>query len=188
MKASASASRSPRPIHSRSGVEGLHELLIGVGGAIERPACAEQAPPAVVLGRDLETNGAGGLLRHRHARGRDPHARQRTAETGILQRLARGVAVPAIADQQQFEPPGPVGRRRPVDVFCCDIKSLPAALHQAIEAVAANSSALEPAVGGQPRHRGAHHAGVDVQLARRIPAACRARPSRRAARWHRRTR
>ena len=161
-------------------LEGLHELLIGVGGAIERPAFAEQAPPAVVLGRDFETDGAGGFLRHGHARRRDPHARQRTAEAGVLQRLARGVAIAAIADQQQFEPPGPVGRRWPVDVFRCDIKSLPPALHQTVEAVAADFIALEPAVGGQPRHRGAHHAGVDVQLLEEFQQ--RAEPHRAAAR------
>jgi len=40
--------------------------------------------------------------------------------------------------------------------------------------------ALEPAVGGQPRHRGAHHAGVDVELLEKLQQ--RAEPDRTAAR------
>ena len=75
----------------------------------QRPAFAEQAPAAVVLGGDFQADRGGGFLRHRHARRRDPHARQRTAEAGILQRLARGVAIFAVADQQQLEASGPVG-------------------------------------------------------------------------------
>jgi hypothetical protein len=91
----------------------------------------------------------------------------RTAEAGVLQRLARRIAVAAIADQQQLEPPGPVGGRRTIDVSGRDIEGLPPALQQAIEAVAANFVALEPAVGGQPRHRGTHYAGVDIDLPNR---------------------
>src|SRR5439155_7049359 len=115
--------------------------------------------------------------------GRDPHARQRTAEAGVLQRLARGVAVFAVTNQQQLEPSGPVGGRRAVDVFCSDIKSLPPTLHQAIEAVAADLAALEPAVGGQPGHRGSHHAGVDIELFEELQQ--RAEPDRTATRHDR---
>src|SRR5258707_11174138 len=87
----------------------LHELEIGIRGAIERPAFAEQPPPAVVLGRDFEPDCARGLLRHWNTRWRDPYPGQRAAEACVLQRLARGVAVFAIADQEQFETSGPVG-------------------------------------------------------------------------------
>jgi hypothetical protein len=75
-------------------LEGFHELLIGIRSAMQRPAFAEQAPSAVVFGRDFEANGAGGFLRHRHARRRDPDARQRTAESRRSQRLARASRSP----------------------------------------------------------------------------------------------
>ena len=127
-----------------------HELLVGAGSAVERPALPQQPPAAVVLGRDLQPDRAGGLLRDRHTRRRDPDARQRAAEAGILQRLARGVAIPTIADQQQLEAAGPAGGRRIVDMSGRGLKGLPPRLHQPVEAVAADLAALEPAVGGEP--------------------------------------
>ncbi len=169
-------------------LEGLHEFQIGIRRAIERPARAEQAPAAVVLGGNFQPDRAGCFLRDRNARRRDPHARQRAAEAGIFQRLARGVAMTAAADQQELEASGPIGRLRIVDMFGRGIKGLAALLHQTIKAVAADLLALEPAVGREPRHRRAHHAAVDVDRPERIPAAFRARPNRRAARSHRRTR
>src|ERR1700716_4668012 len=107
----------------------------------------------------------------------------RTAEAGVLQRLARSIAVAAIADQQQFEPPGPVGGWRAINMFGRDIEGLAPALHQPIEAVAADLITLEPAVGCQPRHRGAHHAGGDVELFEKLQQ--RAEPDRTAARHDR---
>src|SRR4029078_11706467 len=80
-----------------------------------------------------------------------------------LQRVARGVAVPAVANQQQFEPPGPVGGRRVIDVFGGGIGGLPAFVVEAMKTVAADLVALEPAVARQPRHRRAHHAAADVE-------------------------
>ncbi|OIQ66408.1 hypothetical protein GALL_520220 [mine drainage metagenome] len=143
--------------------ESFHEFQIGVRGAIERPAFAKQAPAAVVLGGYFEPDRRCCLFRNRDARRRDPHAGQRTAEPGIFQRLARGFAVQAVADQQQFKTPGPVRRLRVVDMFGCGIKGLPALLHQTIKAVAPDLLALEPTVGRKARHRGAHHAAIDVE-------------------------
>src|SRR5712691_6921866 len=136
VKASAAVSALRLPLHSRR-------------GAIERPALAEETPSAIVLGRDLQPDRARGLLGYWDTRRRDPDPRQRAAEAGVRERLARGVAILAIANQQQLEPPGPVGRGRAVDVFGRDIEGLPPFLHQTVEAVAADLAAVEPAVGGQ---------------------------------------
>ena len=44
-----------------------------------------------------------------------------------------------------------------------DIEGLSLPLHQPVKTVAADLFALEPAVGGKPRHRGAHHARINVE-------------------------
>src|SRR5258706_3588436 len=161
----------------------FHELQVSVRGAIERPALTEQAPAAVVLGGNLQTDRARSLFRNRHAGRRDPYARQRAAETRILQRLSRGVAILAVTDQQKLKASGPVGRLRIVDMFGRGIKGLPSLLHQPIEAVAADPVALEPTVGGEPRHRGAHYAAVDVDRSKEFQQ--RSEPDRTATRHDR---
>src|SRR5947209_17941977 len=69
----------------------------------------------------------------------------------------------AAADQQEFEPAGPIRGLWVVDMLGCGVKGLPAFLHQPIEAVAANLGALKPAVGGKAGHRRAHHPTIDVE-------------------------
>src|SRR5258708_17885779 len=119
-------------------LKGFHELLVGIRGAIERPALAEQTPAGLVLGGNFETDRARGFLRDRRARRCYPHARQRTAKPGILQRLTRGVAILAVADQQELKTSGPVGDRHTIDVPGRNIESLSLALHQPIKTVAAD--------------------------------------------------
>ena len=180
VKASASDSFWPRPIEVPQRLERFHEFQIGIRGALERPTRAEQSPSAVVFGGDFQPDRAGRFLRDRHARWRHPYARQRATKTGIFKRLARSVAALPVADQQQFEAAGPVGSGRAVDVFGCDVEGLPLALHQPVKTVAADLLALEPAVGRQPRHRGAHHGAVDVECLEEFQQ--RAEPDRTAAR------
>src|ERR1700687_3990519 len=68
-------------------------------------------------------------------------------------------------------------------MFGRGIKGLPSLLHEPVETVAAALLALEPAVGRQPRHRGAHHAAVDVDCFEKLPQ--RSEPNRTAARHDR---
>src|SRR5260370_26425868 len=164
-------------------LKGFHELLIGIRGAIERPALAEQTPAGLVLGGNFETERGCCFLRDRRARRCYPHARQRAAKAGILQRLTRGVAILAVADQQEFKTSGPVGDRRTIDVPGRDIESLPLALHQTVKTVAAHFSPLEPAVPIEPRHLASTHTTVDVDGLKELQQ--RAEPDRATARHDR---
>src|SRR5579871_6789367 len=49
------------------GCKRLHEFQVRIGGAFERPALAQEPPPAVVLGRDFEPDRARGFRRDGHA-------------------------------------------------------------------------------------------------------------------------
>src|ERR1700737_1873430 len=118
--------------------EGLHEFQIGIGGAMQRPALAEQTPAAVVLGRDFQPDRACGFLGDRNARWRDPHAWQRTAKTRIFQRLTGRIAILAVTDQQKFKASGPVGQLRIIDMLRRGIEGLPPLLYQTVETVAAD--------------------------------------------------
>src|ERR1700692_501010 len=89
-------------------LEGFHEFLISIRGAVERPAFAEQTPATIILGGNFQADRACGLFGNRYARWRDPHARERTAEARVLQRIARSVAILAVADQQQLKTAGAV--------------------------------------------------------------------------------
>ena len=143
--------------------EGRDEFVVGLGHPIERPALAQQPPAAVVLCRHLQPDRTRGLLRHHDARRRHPDARQRTAEARGFQRFTGCIAVTAVTDQQQFKAAGPFRRLRIVDVRRRGIESLPSLFRQPVKTVAADLGALEPAVRRQPRHRGTHHAAVDVE-------------------------
>src|SRR5262249_6169011 len=67
--------------------------------------------------------------------------------------------------------------------FGGDIEGQAALLLEAIEAVAADLLAFEPAVGGEPRHRGAHDTRVDVERLEEFQQ--RAEPHRAATRHDR---
>ena len=51
-------------------------------------------------------------------------------------------------------------------MFGCNIKGLSPLLDQPVETVADDLMVFEPAVGREPRHRGAHHAAVDIDVAK----------------------
>src|SRR3954453_5846166 len=82
------------------GYKGLDDPGIRLSRSLQRPALTEEPSTAVVLSRDFEPDRVCGHFGDGYARGGDPHARQRSAEASMLKRLARGLTIRPVHDEQ----------------------------------------------------------------------------------------
>ena len=129
--------------------EGFPERLIGVGGAIERPASAEQAQSAVVFGRDFKTESAGGFLRNRHARRRHPHPGSGLPKPAFFSASRAASRSPPLPISSSSNRPV-VERRRAVDGFVA-ISKFAARSAPDDGSCCGRFYRARTAVGGQPR-------------------------------------
>src|SRR5262249_8203671 len=163
--------------------EQSEKTRVGGGRPLERPTRLHKLARSRKVTAGIEVEDPARQARHGRAGGSDPNPRRGGAEAGRQQQWTHALALARGAAEEHVEAAGPAPRVSTIDVRRRLSEGDAPLLGEVIETVAPDAAALQPTVGGQPRHGRAYHPVIAAQ--RRKEAHERAEPYRPAARHDR---